>query len=40
VPTNIVAWIASFSPREFLSAPASDTDVPQVQLDLPAAAQR
>jgi LemA protein len=40
VPTNIVAWIASFTPREFLSAPASDTDVPRVQLDLPAAARR
>jgi LemA protein len=40
VPTNIVAWIASFTPREFLSAPASGTDVPEVQLDLPAAAGR
>jgi LemA protein len=40
VPTNIVAWIASFTAREFLSAPASDTDVPQVRLDLPAAARR
>jgi LemA protein len=40
VPTNIVAWIASFGPREFLSAPASDTEVPQVELDVPAAAGR
>jgi LemA protein len=34
VPTNIVAWIVSFPPREFLSAPASDRDVPEVRLDL------
>jgi LemA protein len=34
VPTNIVAWIVSFPPREFLSAPASDRDVPEVELDL------
>jgi LemA protein len=40
VPTNIVAWIASFTPREFLFAAASDTAVPEVQLDLPAAAGR
>jgi LemA protein len=40
VPTNIVAWLISFPPREFLSAPASETDVPQVELDLPAAAGR
>jgi LemA protein len=40
VPTNVVAWIASFAPREFLSAPASDTDVPEVRIDLPAAARR
>jgi LemA protein len=40
VPTNIVAWLISFPPREFLSAPASETDVPQVELDLPAAAER
>jgi LemA protein len=40
VPTNIVAWLVSFPPREFLSAPASETDVPQVELDLPAAAGR
>jgi LemA protein len=40
VPTNIVAWIASFTAREFLSAPASDRDVPEVQLDLTAAAGR
>jgi LemA protein len=40
VPTNIVAWLVSFPPREFLSAPASETDVPRVELDLPAAAGR
>jgi LemA protein len=34
VPTNLVAWIASFAPREFLSAPASERDVPEVELDL------
>lgn len=32
VPTNIVAWLLSFAPREFLSAPASETTVPAVQL--------
>jgi LemA protein len=40
VPTNIVAWLVSFTPREFLSAPASETAVPQVDLDLPATARR
>jgi LemA protein len=40
VPSNLVAWLVSFPPREFLSAPASDLDVPQVELDLPAAAGR
>jgi LemA protein len=40
VPTNLVAWIASFPAREFLSAPASERDVPLVDLDLPAAAGR
>ena len=40
VPTNIVAWIASFPPREFLSAPASDRDVPEVELDLSREATR
>jgi LemA protein len=34
VPTNLVAWIASFAPREFLSAPASERDVPKVELNL------
>jgi LemA protein len=34
VPTNIVAWLASFPPRAFLSAPASETDVPDVDFDL------
>jgi LemA protein len=32
VPTNIVAWLTSFAPRDFLSAPAAETDVPQVHL--------
>ena len=40
VPTNVVAWVASFPAREFLSAPVSDTDVPKVELDHPAAAGR
>ena len=40
VPTNILAWIVSFAPREFLSAPASDRDVPDVEIDLPRAAAR
>lgn len=34
VPTNLVAWIASFAPRDFLSAPASELDVPKVELNL------
>ena len=37
VPTSIVAWLLSFAPREYLSAPASETDVPHVQLGLGAA---
>jgi LemA protein len=40
VPTNFVAWIVSFPPREFLSAPASETDVPEVEFELPAASAR
>jgi LemA protein len=32
VPTNFVAWLASLPPREYLSAPASETGVPAVQL--------
>lgn len=40
VPTNLVAWIASFAPRNFLSAPASDTEVPEVDIDLMQAASR
>jgi LemA protein len=40
VPTNFVAWLASFPPREFLSAPASETEVPDVEFELPAAAAR
>jgi LemA protein len=35
VPTNVVAWLASFPPREFLSAPASELNVPEVDFDLP-----
>lgn len=35
VPTNLVAWLGSFEPREFLSAPAADTEVPRVDLDVP-----
>jgi LemA protein len=30
VPTNFVAWLGSFEPREFLSAPSSETAVPDV----------
>jgi LemA protein len=40
VPTNIVAWIASFAPRDFLSAAASEHEVPGIDFDLPAAAAR
>lgn len=35
VPTNVVAWIASFPAREFLSAPASEREVPAAEFDLP-----
>ena len=35
VPTNVVAWLGSFEPREFLSAPAAETGVPKVDLDVP-----
>jgi LemA protein len=35
VPTNVVAWIASFPAREFLSAPASEREVPVAEFDLP-----
>lgn len=35
VPTNLVAWLGSFEPREFLSAPAAETEVPRVGLDVP-----
>ena len=34
VPSNLVAWTVSFGPREFLSAPASEKVVPDVELDL------
>jgi LemA protein len=37
LPTSIVAWLMLFPPREFLSAPASDTAVPAVQLGTPSA---
>lgn len=40
VPTNIIAWLVSFPPREFLSAPASETVVPEVELDLRGALRR
>jgi LemA protein len=36
VPTNLVAWLASFPPREYLSAPASEAEVPDVDFDLAA----
>jgi LemA protein len=39
VPTNLVAWLGSFEAREFLSAPTSETEVPTVDLDLPALAR-
>jgi LemA protein len=32
MPTAIVAWLMSFDTREYLSAPAAETDVPAVQL--------
>lgn len=35
VPTNVVAWVASFPAREFLSAPASEREVPEAEFDLP-----
>jgi LemA protein len=34
VPTAVVAWLMSFAPREFLSAPASETGLPAVRLGL------
>jgi LemA protein len=40
VPTNFVAWLASFPTREFLSMPASETEVPEVDFDLPPVAAR
>ena len=36
VPTNLIAWLGSFEAREFLSAPAAETDVPAVDFDMPA----
>lgn len=35
VPTNFIAWLGSFEPRAFLSAPDWETEVPRVDL-LPA----
>ena len=35
VPTNLVAWLGSFEQREFLSAPAAETELPRVDLDVP-----
>ena len=32
VPTNVVAWLGSFEAREFLVAPATETEVPRVEL--------
>src|SRR4051812_8008172 len=32
MPSAIVAWLMSFGVREYLSAPAGETDVPAVQL--------
>lgn len=40
VPTNFVAWIASFPSREFLSATASERDVPEADFDLPPVSTR
>ena len=40
VPTNVVAWIASFPSRDFLAAPAGERGVPEVDIDLPQAAAR
>jgi LemA protein len=38
VPTNIVAWFASFKPRAFLSTLASEMDVPAVEFSVSSAA--
>lgn len=35
IPTNIVAWFASFPAREYLSAEESDREVPDVAVDVP-----
>lgn len=35
VPANLVAWLGTFEPREFLSAHAAETEVPAVGLDVP-----
>jgi LemA protein len=32
VPSNLIAWLGSFEAREFLTAPASETEVPDVDL--------
>jgi LemA protein len=36
-PTNIVASFSGFSDRPYLSAEESDRDLPEIQMDLPAA---
>jgi LemA protein len=35
VPTTVVAWISSFPSREFLTATASEREVPETDFDLP-----
>lgn len=35
IPTNFVAWFASFEPRAFLSAEESDRAVPDATVELP-----
>lgn len=35
VPTNLVAWLGSFEAREFLTAPAAETEVPEVDFEVP-----
>jgi LemA protein len=34
VPTNLVAWLTSFAPRDFLAAPASEAQTPRIELGL------
>jgi LemA protein len=35
IPTNVVAWLASFEAREYLSAEESDRAVPDATVELP-----